>query len=214
MRTEDLIIALASDARPVRVLRPPAVRLVSWMAIAAVACPTVAIAIGLRPDVAAMLASVPLASELALGALTIVTAAWAAFLSSVPGARGARAFRVAAVAAVGVWMVAVALRLVSGGAPLETLLGEPAHWACPWRIVAAALVPSAAAWWMIRRAAPLDPAWSAGLAALAALAAGAVAVPFMCPIHCAAHMLLWHMGPVAVLALVAAGVAAVRAQRP
>jgi hypothetical protein len=62
---------------------------------------------------------------------------------------------------------------------------------------------------MQRRGAALQPAWSAGLAALAALAVSSVGVQFHCPISLPAHVLLWHLGPV----IAGSAIAALAARR-
>ena len=49
---------------------------------------------------------------------------------------------------------------------------------------------------MIRRAAPLQPAWSGALAGFAAVASGAIAVHVACPFNDPAHTLLGHFAPV------------------
>jgi hypothetical protein len=54
---------------------------------------------------------------------------------------------------------------------------------------------------MLRRAAPLRGAWSAALATLAAVALGAVATQFICPLDDPAHQLVGHVLPVAFLAV-------------
>jgi hypothetical protein len=62
-------------------------------------------------------------------------------------------------------------------------------------------------WWlfaMLRRAAPLRRAWAGALATLAAVAIGATATQFICPIDDPAHQLVGHMLPVAVLSMLGA----------
>jgi hypothetical protein len=54
---------------------------------------------------------------------------------------------------------------------------------------------------MLRRAAPLRRTWSAALATLAAVALGAAATQFLCPIDDPAHLLVGHLLPVASLAI-------------
>jgi hypothetical protein len=191
------VVALVADARPVRVLASPVRRFGRWLLVAIATAWATTLAIGVRPDLGAMFARGPLAREFVLVALAAAIAGWAAFVSSVPGARGARVGYVAAIGAGVAWAVAVGARLALDGALWTAIVTEPAHAACPLRIAVAAAVPGTAAWLMIRRAAPLARRRSATLAALSALAAGAAAVQCMCPFDGAAHILLWHVAPVA-----------------
>lgn len=198
MKTEDLVVALVADVRPVTVLASPVRRFSRWLIVAVAAAAATALAIGVRADLGAMFERGPLAGEFTLVALAAILAGWAAFLSSVPGARGAAAASVAAIGVAAGWAAAVVWRLASVDDGMwAALAAEPAHAACPLRIVVAAAVPGVAAWLMIRRAAPLARRRSALLAALAALAAGAASVQCMCPFDGAAHVFLWHVAPVA-----------------
>ena len=68
-------------------------------------------------------------------------------------------------------------------------------------------MPALGAMVLIRRAAPLDPVWTALLGLVAAGAAGALTSELACPIRVPMHVMLWHVLPIAVYA--ALGTAAV-----
>ena len=56
MKTEDLVVALVADVRPVTVLASPARRFSRWLVVAAAAAAATALAIGVRADLGAMFA--------------------------------------------------------------------------------------------------------------------------------------------------------------
>ena len=90
------------------------------------------------------------------------------------------------------------------GAPVERVLGWPFHWACFIEIMALSVVPWCALFAMLQRAAPLRRAWSGALATLSAVALGAVATQFICPLDDPAHQLVGHVFPVVVLSMLGA----------
>ncbi|MCC7042686.1 MAG: DUF1109 family protein [Acidobacteria bacterium] len=212
MRTEDLIVSLAGDARPVRLLEGPGVRFGRWSIAALVPALAALMLVGTRSDLAAAFSRASWAGEFGLIVMAGVLAGVAAQVSGVPGAAGTRAVRAGALVALAAWALAMVTRLGAAPAPIAALLAEPAHAACAARIAAIALVPGAMAWWQLRRAAALQPGWSAALAATASLASGAAAAQLMCPLDHAAHTITWHLLPVAALAA-AAGLVGSRTRR-
>jgi hypothetical protein len=86
-RIASLIDRLVDDARPVRRLWSPAIRLAAWLGILLVVAAALAIA-GVRPDVAARLASPGFVAELACLGVATVAAAWIALRGAVPGLEG------------------------------------------------------------------------------------------------------------------------------
>ena len=214
MRTDDLIVALAADAVPVEPLEPIAVRLLRWLAGAAVAVGAMVAIVGLRPGLAELVSRGAWLSEtiVVVGAMGLAAVAMQA--SAVPGAAGARVWRVSAIGALAAWGVVLVWRLLStSAAPIPALIGEPVHLGCALRIVIAAVIPGAIAWRQLRRAAPLHPGWTSALAALAALAAGAIAAALVCPLDRPAHGLIWHALPVVTLVGAAALIATAATRR-
>src|SRR5262249_36445571 len=85
MRSEDLIKALAADARPVRRLASPMVRLAKWLAASTAYAAVIVAIMGLRPDLPSRLTDAAFAVELGATLLTSVLAAAAAFCAGCPG---------------------------------------------------------------------------------------------------------------------------------
>ncbi len=83
-RTEDLIAQLAADVRPVRPLRPPMLRALFWLAIAALMIGTVVAAFGIRSDFMAEMGETHYQLEWAGSLLTGILSAIAAFHVSLP----------------------------------------------------------------------------------------------------------------------------------
>lgn len=84
METERLVEQLAADLKPVRRLSPPALRLGWWLLVSLPAAALVALAFGLRPDLAARLADRAFLLEEAGALLTALLAAYAAFCAGLP----------------------------------------------------------------------------------------------------------------------------------
>lgn len=199
MKTEDLIVRLAADARPVQPLATPLVRLARWVAVALPLTAVIAI-LGARADIRTIAAEPSFLCAAAVTLATALFAAGAALLLGVPGADRNRVSQWIPIATGIAWTALLAITLVSAGRPPgpKTALF---HVACALEITALALLPG---WWlltMLRRAAPLRAAWSAGLATLAAVALGAAGTQIICPVDDPAHQLVGHVGPVVVLAL-------------
>jgi hypothetical protein len=201
VKTEDLIVDLARDARPVQPLARPVVRLARWAGLAMPAVAAGSAVIGLRADVLDTIDQPAFLALLAATLLTALVSALCAFLSSVPGGARADIQRIAPLLAATAWLVVLMFLVSAGGSPVRRLAAMPVHIAC---IIEIALLGALTGWplfVMLRRAAPLDRGWSAALAALAAAALGAGATQVLCPIDDPAHHLAGHFTPVVLLAI-------------
>ena len=201
MRTDELIVQLARAAGPVRPLPGPSVRLARWTAAAAAMTALGVIVIGPRADV---LTAIYQPTFVALAVATLGTAllsAAGAFVLSVPGVERSPLQRAVPLVAGGVWALVLVVLLTTGGDPVQRILALPFHWACLIEIAGLSVVPGWALFAMLRRAAPLRPAWSAAFATLAAVALAAVATQVICPVDDPAHQLVGHLLPVALLSL-------------
>jgi hypothetical protein len=199
VRTDELIVQLARAAGPVRPLPSPSVRLARWTAAAVPMTALGVIVIGPRVDVVNAIYQPTFAGLAAATLGTALLSATGAFVLSVPGAERSPLQRVAPLVAGGVWTLVLIILLTTGGDPVRRVLALPFHWACLVEIAGLSIVPGWALFAMLRRAAPLRRAWSAALATLAAVALGAVATQFICPIDDPAHHLVGHVLPVAFL---------------
>jgi hypothetical protein len=191
------VAALVADARPVRPLWGPGVRLGGWLLVATA---LVGLYGGLSPraDLRGHLGQPAFVIELAtLGAL----AAWLAWLASrgafpdrVPTRaehRGTAALLAAGMATVLVrppdWDVTLAAFIATGGPCLATTLGL-------------ALAPALVLLGAAARGAPLAPRWTGALAGGAGVLTAYVAMRLHCPLDDGLHLLLWHALPIGLTA--------------
>jgi hypothetical protein len=198
---ESLIVRLARDVEPVRVLPSPATRLLRWLGVAAGVVGAAVVWFRPRADLASLVGPTSFTIEALFVAGTAIAAAAAVLVSSVPGLPHARTLRAAAWAAFAAWFLATMVRLAGAGSPVPLLTSEPPHPACLIRVVAVGAVPVLVLGALVRRAAPFAVVSSGALATLAGFAAAATAVHVVCPINSAAHSVLWHITPVAALAV-------------
>lgn len=203
MSHEDLIVTLASRATPVRPLPSPRVRMARWVVCALV---VVGIAVawrGLRANWASAFADPTFIVTNLLILIVAMLAAWAALTLAVPGALRSPLGKWLPVAGLGAWGAILIQQVVSTGTFATALMTERMVAGCMWKTYGIAVGPALVIILLAQRAAPLDWRWTAGLAALSALAFGVLGTELICPITGAAHLFNWHFAPVAIMTLAA-----------
>jgi len=201
MKTDDLIVQLARDARPVRPVPPSSVRLLRWAALTVPLMLLAIFIIGPRRDVAAAMSDTTFMAIAAVTIATALLAAASALVLSIPGAERSAWQRALPLAAITAWTFALAYSLAIEGAAIDRLLRLPIHVACILEIAGLSVIPGWALFKTLGAAAPLERAWTGALAALAALAFAAAATQFICPIDDQAHQLVGHVLPVMMLSV-------------
>ncbi len=201
MKTEELIVQLAGSLEPVQPLASPAVRMVRWLALTLAVCVAGVLAIGARADLSSAITQPAFMALAVLAAGTAVAAAAATLMLAVPGSGRPHAQRAVPVLCSSAWALVLVAMIVAGGSAIARVAALPIHVACIAEIAGFAILPGWALFTMLRRAAPLDPTWSALLAALAATAMGAAATQIVCPIDDPAHHLVGHLVPMVVFTL-------------
>lgn len=208
MRTDDLIRELAADGRPVRRLAPWLRRTAVWTLVAAACAVGVIASIGTRRDLAQVIWRAPFVFEALLLIVTAVSAAGGALIVSVPGAERSKLVRwlpITAGAGALLWVTGeLAVVLAAGEQPGRLVLS----WWCIQRTLLVGLVPGILLFTMVARGAPLRAAWAGLLALLATSALGVLGTNIMCSVDRPVHMLLWHVGPMALLAAAGAFIGA------
>jgi hypothetical protein len=199
VRIEELIVDLARSLERVEPLPRPAVRTSRWAALSLAIAAVGIVIIGPRHDIAAAVREPAFAALAALTLLTAFSSAATALVLGVPGAEG-RWQRVLPIGAAIGWVGLLIALLAAGGAPVARMLEFPVHTLCIVQIAALSLVPAVAVFDMLRRAAPLQVAWSAGFAALGSLSVGALATQVLCPLDDPAHHLTGHFIPMLIMA--------------
>jgi hypothetical protein len=198
VKTEDLIVQLATEAVPVRRLPGISVRLTAWVLATLPVVALFVVIVGARADIPTRAAAPAfLISFLTVGALAIASAA-GALITSVPGHDRWRFAAIVPLVLMLTWAAALIARLGGGGPIVAQIATEPAHAACLLQISLMAAFPAIALFRAVRAGASVAPGWSAGLTLVAALGAGAAGSALICPIDRAAHEMIWHWLPVAV----------------
>ena len=204
--TDQLIDRLVADASPVRRLVDPRRRAALWAAIALVCVGLGVTFFGARLAVAGPATLIPFLVRLGLLAATMWLSVVTAFRLAVPGEDQRAWTRWWPLLLLGALIAVVAAELVLVWIVGET--GSPLRaWTCVRKLTVVGAVPAVAAMVLIRRAAPLDPVWTALLGLVAAGAAGALTSELACPIRMPMHVMLWHVLPI--VAYAAIGTAAV-----
>lgn len=195
---ERLISDLAKNLAPVRRLRPPAMRALTWLAVVAAA----GIVLAAFADLSALVHRLDGARDMWLSVvgsiLTAILAAIAAFQLSLPDAR--RAWALLPLPAALLWIIA------SGVGCLRNWLVPGTHAAdlpeardCLVLIIGLAVPLSALLIVMLRRACSVQPELTALIAGLASAAAAATLLNFFHPFDAAATDLAVHAVAVALV---------------
>jgi hypothetical protein len=197
MNTNDLIEELAKNLAPVEPLWRSGRRAAVWLIGAAVYVGVLVLAMS-EPDGAANLIDASVALPQLTAIVTGVLAATAAFASVVPG-RSMRVLVWPAIAAL-VWLGTLII-----GARLDqptAILAAEHEWLCVGLILFGGAPLLAWLAVMLRRGAPLNPAVTAALAAIAVGTLANVGACFWRPHTNEEITLVWHGGTILVLALV------------
>ena len=204
--TDQLIERLVAEASPVRRLVDPRRRAAIWTAVALV-CVALGVAhYGVRRDIGEAMSFVPFLLRLPLIAATMWLSVVTALRLSIPGADQRAWTRWWPLLLLGALVAVSAAELTLVGIAGEA--GSPLRaWGCVRKLTFVGALPALGAIVLIRRAAPLDPLWTALLGLVAAGAAGALTSELACPVRLPMHVMLWHVLPIAVYAAV--GTAAV-----
>ncbi len=194
--------ALVADARPVRRLWPPAMRVLVWLAFG-LAVLGWSVGSGVRSDLAEQLRHPAFVLEVGTLLLGAALLAALAFAAAVPGRAPSRSrFLLAMAFATGAWLLPVRCPAESA-IPLARFL-EMAL-ACERRTTLLALPSLGILLLGVRRGAPLASAVAGSLAGAAAFLLAAANMRLLCPIDARFHLLVGHSLPgVAGIAVTAA----------
>ena len=183
-----LIDTLVADAAPVRRLWPMPARWAGWLALCAVFAAIIGTAVGwsFPPHDAPM----RFGAELIVALIAMLVWSALALRAAVPG-QTPRAGRVALALAVA--LSPLLFWHSAPGPPSFVANGIP----CAERTVALALVPVLAMLWAVRRGAPLAPRRAAALSGGAGFLIAYVLMRILCSVDEPAHLLVWHVLPIA-----------------
>lgn len=200
--TEQLIRDLAGTARPVRPLARPHVRAGVWLALSLIYVAAIMFVMPPRDDLSMKLHDPLFIIEELAALATGVAAAAVAFVTVVPGSSRRSAWL--PLLPFAIWLGSLGpgcirelMQLSPFGIPLDhSLLCFPS-------IVLLGSVPAVIMGVMLRRGAPLTPHLTAALGGLAAAGIGNAGVRFIHPEDVTIMLLVWHVGAVTGLSLLA-----------
>lgn len=199
MQPEELVKILAADAKPVRRLSSPMVRLLIWLGVSIAYAALVVWLMGLRPDILSKLGDARFVMELSATFMTSVLAAAAAFCAGCPGRPIWERF--APLPALGLWFWSL------GEGCWQTFAASGAEglsfridFVCLPSILLVGILPGAVILKMIRQGAPIAPTTTTALATLAAAALGATALRLFHEQDASVMVLVWQFGSVVLLA--------------
>jgi hypothetical protein len=201
--TPALIESLARGVTPVRRLRPPLLRALGWLILAAVVIGLLAISQGIRPDLAQRLRQPQFVIGLTATVATGICAAIAAFMLSLPDR--SRLWALLPAPALGIWLSTIGLQCLTNWitvAPGGMRLGETAR--CSATLVLTSLPLSLALLLMLRHAAPLRPTAATLTGSLAVAAITGTALSLFHDLDASVMILVWNVGTAAILVGLAA----------
>jgi hypothetical protein len=196
-KTPDLIDTLVDCATPVRRLRPPLVRAGLWLMLAALVLGLIALAHGLRPDIAARLQQPVFVLGVIAALATGILAAIASFQISLPDRP--RWWLLLPVPALAVWILTLGYGCLTGWVnvgPNGVRMGEAVR--CFATLLLTSVPLSIAMLVMLRYAALLRPTETSAMGGLAVAAMTSFALSLIHDLDASVMILTWNLG-VAVL---------------
>jgi hypothetical protein len=196
--TPELIDSLACEMTPVRRLRPPLIRALGWLLLAAIVVCLLAVSQGIRPDLWHRLQQSAFAVGLAGSLLTGACAAIAAFMLSLPDR--SRLWLLLPVPALGVWLSTIGYQCLTDWIILDPDGMRPGETArCLATLVLTGLPLSLAMLVMLRHAAPLRPTGATLTGSLAVAAITATALSLYHVLDATVLILVWNLGTAALM---------------
>ncbi len=201
---DELLASLSQDLTPVKPALPASIMALGWLLASVLWVVALTHLLGpIRPGAFTQLEHAPhFQVEVIAGVFAIIFGTWAVFQSSVPGLLGKRLPWLAGGVLV-LWWCNYALSFVSPILP-PTMLGKRAH--CAFEVIAIALPPMLAGFYLLQRQYPLRFPLSAGILALMAGMMPALYMQIAC-MHAPAHGVLFHLLPGVAVSLVGVVVA-------
>jgi hypothetical protein len=203
--TADLIRALSANLTPVRRLRPPLVRALLWLMLAAAVLVLVAIGQGVRPDLLARLQDPAFAARVAGSLSTGVFAAIAAFMVSLPDR--SRLWLLLPLPALLLWFSNIGYQCLTQWVavdPARMTLGETAR--CFATLVLTSLPLSLVMVLMLRYAASFRPTAVAVVGSLSVAALTATALSLFHVLDASVLIIMWNIGIAVVIVAIGGGI--------
>jgi len=204
MDTADLIRSLATNAPPVKRLRPPLVRAVGWLLLAGTIMGLMTVGHGVRPQFAERMQDAVFAINMISSLMTGILATIATFFASLPDR--SRWWLFLPAPALVVWLSTIGYQCFAGWVPVPPgAITVEAASSCLATLVLTSLPLSLLMLGMLRYAAALRPTSVILMGSLAVSAITATSLSMFHPLDATAMILGWNLGT-AVLFLVGAAI--------
>jgi hypothetical protein len=201
MKTDQIIDNLAAELAPVRVLRPPVMRALLWLAVVGAVGAALIFRFTQWGAILPRLQTPRVAFETAATALTAITATIAAFELSIPDR--SRHWAWLPVPTLLLWLAASGLGCLSNGLGMHNAdgpVGESAH--CFVFIMAVSVPLAVGLFWMLRRARPLEALPVAAVGTLGVAATAAFVLQFFHPFDVTVIDLALHVAAIGLVVLI------------
>jgi hypothetical protein len=201
MKTEQIIDSLSAELAPVRVLRPPVLRALLWLAAVGAVSAALILRFTHWGAILPRLQIPRVALETTATALTAITATIAAFELSIPDRSPRWAWL--PVPTLLLWLAASGLGCLSNGLGMHNAdgpVGESAH--CFVFIMGTSVPLAIGLFWMLRRARPLDALPVAAVGTLGVAATAAFVLQFFHPFDVTVIDLALHLAAIGLVVLI------------
>ncbi len=201
MNTDQIIDNLAAELAPVRVLRPPVLRALLWLAAVGAVSAALILRFTHWGVILPRLQTPRVALETSATALTAITAIIAAFELSIPDR--SRHWAWLPVPTLLVWLAASGMGCLSNGLGMHTAdgpVGESAH--CFVFITGVSVPLAIGLFWMLRRARPLAALSVAAVGTLGVAATAAFVLQFFHPFDVTVIDLALHLAAIGLVVLI------------
>lgn len=193
MDTSDLIRSLASNATPVRRLRPPLLRAIFWLALAAAIMALLTISHGLRPQFVEHMQTPMFATNMVASLLTGILATIATFFVSLPDR--SRLWLLLPAPPLLVWLATIGYQCFNGWVPMPPgAVTMEAASNCLATLILTSLPLSLLMLVMLRYTAALRPTSVILMGSLAVSAITSTALSMFHPLDATAMILGWNFG--------------------
>ena len=198
IKTSDLIEALVADARPVRRLRPPVLRMALWLLLPALIFALLALGQGVRPDLAQRLQQPQFIVGTAASLLTGVLAAVASFMLNLPDR--SRGWALLPLPTLIVWVISIGQACLANWVsigPDGVQVGETAR--CFATVLMTSVPLSVAMFAMLRHGSLLLGSTVTLSGSLAVAAMSATAMSIFHSFDASVMILVWNLGVAALI---------------
>lgn len=203
MDTSDLIRSIATNAPPVKRLRPPLVRAAGWLALAFIIMGLMTASHGVRPQFAERMQDAVFFINMMSSLLTGILAAIATFYVSLPDR--SRRWLLLPVPSLVVWLATIGYQCFAGWVPVPPgAITVEAASSCFATLVLTSLPLSLVMMVLLRYAAALRPTAVILMGSLAVSAITSTALSMFHPLDATAMVLAWNLGTAIIFLAIAA----------